>query len=76
MIDVSHLVPIGKALRAPPERERAIVIRRYGLDGGTPATLRDVGDALALDIADVPMHLRAIVRADGQDLMIVPLGVG
>jgi RNA polymerase primary sigma factor len=39
---------VGRALSALPERERRVVELRFGLDGGQPRTLDDVGRAFGL----------------------------
>ncbi|HXL44948.1 MAG TPA: sigma-70 domain-containing protein, partial [Gaiellaceae bacterium] len=39
---------IGHALSALPERERSVIELRFGLDGGQPRTLDQVGRALGL----------------------------
>jgi RNA polymerase primary sigma factor len=39
---------IGQALSALPERERSVIELRFGLDGGQPRTLDQVGRALGL----------------------------
>ncbi len=39
---------IGQALSALPERERCVIELRFGLDGGQPRTLDQVGRALGL----------------------------
>jgi RNA polymerase primary sigma factor len=39
---------LGQALSALPERERRVIELRFGLDGGQPRTLEEVGRALGL----------------------------
>jgi RNA polymerase primary sigma factor len=39
---------IGRALSALPERERRVVELRFGLDGGRPRTLDEVGRAFGV----------------------------
>jgi RNA polymerase primary sigma factor len=39
---------VGRALSALPERERRVIELRFGLDGGQPRTLDDVGRAFGL----------------------------
>jgi RNA polymerase primary sigma factor len=36
---------VRRALNALPERERQVIEMRYGLDGGQPRTLEEVGRA-------------------------------
>ena len=39
---------IGRALSALPERERCVIALRFGLDGGQPRTLDQVGRAFGV----------------------------
>jgi RNA polymerase primary sigma factor len=39
---------VDRLLRALPPRERAVLVLRYGLDGGAPRTLKQVGAAIGL----------------------------
>ncbi len=44
-MDVDHL---GEAIERLPERERYVLVRRYGLDGRDPATLAELGNELGI----------------------------
>jgi DNA-directed RNA polymerase sigma subunit (sigma70/sigma32) len=37
---------LGQVLNALPDRERQVLVLRFGLDSGTPRTLEEVGSVL------------------------------
>jgi RNA polymerase primary sigma factor len=45
-VDAVGLATLGQVLNGLPERERQVLILRFGLDSGTPRTLEEVGKVL------------------------------
>jgi RNA polymerase primary sigma factor len=49
--DEARSQALGAAVARLPERERRVVVRRYGLDGGEPATLDELAEELVGGLA-------------------------
>jgi RNA polymerase primary sigma factor len=45
-VDAVGLATLEQVLNGLPERERQVLILRFGLDSGTPRTLEEVGKVL------------------------------
>ena len=48
VVEEAEMALLFKALERLPERERHVILRRHGLDGGEPATLRELAEELGL----------------------------
>jgi len=53
---------LSRALEALSERERAVILRRFGLDGGPPETLEQIGRRLGLTRQRVQQIVADILR--------------
>jgi len=60
-LEIRHLM---KAVERLPERQRRVLIRRYGLDGEKPATLADLSEELRVS----PERIRQLQREAEQSL--------
>jgi len=52
-----------------PERERRVLVRRYGLDGEKPATLADLSEELAVSrerVRQLQYETEQILRDEGK----------
>jgi hypothetical protein len=61
--------PIQRALEGLPERERQVLILRFGLDSGTPRTQEQVGRAMGLSrygVGKVERQARTALYAEGR----------
>jgi len=53
---------LARLMRALPDRERKIIAMRFGLDDGTPRTLKEVSGAFGLTRERIRQHERALRR--------------
>jgi RNA polymerase primary sigma factor len=66
VLETSHLMESVERL---PERERRVLVRRYGLDGEKPATLADLSEELAVSrerVRQLQYEAEQILRDEGK----------